>query len=179
MADTYRILPVVRFCGVIGRQAENRRWAIDRLRKSWGDVLLSSGPLPFDAGGYYRETMGEPLFQELVAFGHSTPPDGLADWKVETNELEREAADQRLDDVPRPINLDCGYVTQAKFMLATTKDRSHRIYLRRSMFAEITLTYIGGSWRHHEYTYPNYRTPAVAEFATQCRIELRRWIFKT
>ena len=30
---------------------------------------------------------------------------------------------------PRPLNLDPGYLTPAKLVLASTKDHAHRIYL--------------------------------------------------
>jgi hypothetical protein len=50
---------------------------------------------------------------------------------------------------PRPLNLDPGYLTEAKLVLATTKDRNHRLYLDRGIFAEVTLCYQrgGSGWR--------------------------------
>lgn len=174
----YPITPVQRFCGITARDPANRQWAIDRLSNLWGPVTVRSHGLPFDAGGYYRDQMGDDLQQELVAFGEPVAPDGLADWKHETNDLESVAAQQKIDTVGRPINLDCGYITEAKFVLATTKNRSHRIYLRDGIFAEITLTYIGGRWRENKQTYPNYRTDDVANFADQCRQCLRRHLKK-
>ena len=110
--------------------------------------------------------------EELIAF--SRPIDGaeLADWKQLTNVVEAEFGG---DDFPttRPLNLDPGYITQAKLVLATTKDRDHRIYLRDGIFGEITLTYTAKKWIHHRWTYPDYRTEKVAEFAMQCRDHLR------
>lgn len=177
MSEVYPIDPVVRFCGITARLDSSRRWAIRRLASDWGDVIVRSPALPMDAGGYYRDEMGDGLLQELVAFGGPTDPAGLADWKHACNDLEKQA--KHLDpDVKRPINLDCGYITQAKFVLATTKNRSHRIYLRRAMFAEITLTYVGGKWQAGPQTYPNYRTAEVAHFATDCRNQLRQWIHR-
>ena len=177
MAETYPIDPVVRLCGVTARSPELRERAISRLVDCWGECQLRSPSQPMAAGGYYTATMGEPLAQEWVALGGPADPAELADWKHQTNDWERIAKTEGWDrDVDRPINLDCGYVTQAKWVLATTKNRSHRIYLRRSMFAEITLTYVGGQWRSGPHTYANYQTPLVAEFATRCRNLLRRWI---
>lgn len=177
LAQPYLIHPVVQFCGVIARDPSVRDWAVEQLTDSWGKPFLRFPTQPFDPQGYYRNQMGEGLGHDLIAIDRAADPAGLADWKCETNELESRAAELHLDDVDRPLNLDCGYITQAKFVLATTKNREHRIYLRNAMFAEITLTYIGGKWRHHDHTYPNYRTEAIAEFATRCRERLRRWIF--
>ena len=76
----------------------------------------------------------------------------------------------------RPLNLDPGYITQAKLVLATTKDRDHRIYLRDGIFAEITLNYTAKRWVHHRWSYPDYRTGEVAEFALACRNRLARLV---
>ena len=42
---------------------------------------------------------------------------------------------------PRPLNLDPGYITLAKLVLASTKDHAHRIYLGQGIFAEVTLLF--------------------------------------
>ena len=91
-----------------------------------------------------------------------------ADYAANSNHVE-----------DRPLNLDPGYISQAKLVLATTKDRDHRIYLRDGMFAEVTLTYVGKSWQHHRWSYPSYRTKDVAEFASECRQRLREHLRAT
>lgn len=178
MSDVYPVLPVVRFCGVTARYAATRQWAIEQLTRHWGHPIRRSAALPFPAHGYYEDEMGGPLHQELVGFESTLPPDGLPEWKLATNELEKAAAAEGLDEIPRPVNLDCGYVTEAKFVLATTKNRSHRVYLRDGIYAEITLTYVGGRWRFHDQTYENYRTDEVAEFASALRTHLRNQLGK-
>lgn len=172
MAEVLYVEPVIRFCAVISSDAELRNRAIAHLRDHWGESFLRSEPLPFVAGGYYRESMGDALEKELLAFRRPCDPADLADWKTWTNTVE---ADFGGNGYPkrRPLNLDPGYITQAKLVLATTKDRDHRVYLRDGMFGEITLTYTAKKWIHHRWTYPDYRTEAVAEFATQCRNHLR------
>ena len=35
---------------------------------------------------------------------------------------------------PRPLNLDPGYLTPAKLVLASTKDHAHRLYLSRGIY---------------------------------------------
>jgi hypothetical protein len=172
VAEVLYVEPVIRFCAVISADADVRAGAIDRLTRSWGQLLTRSLPLPFVAGGYYADSMGENLSKELVAFVDPIDGAGLADWKQDTNQLEREFAGEDYPNA-RPLNLDPGYITQAKLVLATTKDRDHRIYLRDGMFAEITLNYRGKRWVHHRWTYPDYRTEPVAEFALQCRTHLR------
>ncbi|MEM9367928.1 MAG: DUF4416 family protein [Planctomycetota bacterium] len=174
MADTKNVEPVIRFCAIIGRDPLHRRVVRERLTERWGDPVEVAESLPFVAGGYYNEAMGTGLEKDLIGFRGVADPSDLADWKHETNRMEREFASDLASDVTRPVNLDPGYVTQAKLVLATTKDRDHRIYLRKGMFAEITLNYVGKKWVWHRWTYPDYRTEKVAAFATQCRIRLRK-----
>ncbi len=60
-------------------------------------------------------------------------------------------------------------------MLASTKDHAHRIYLRcAGIFAEVTLHYQKRAWRHHEWTFPDYRREDYQEFFTRARDLVRR-----
>lgn len=177
MADAFFVEPVMRFCAVISSDAKVRSRAIERLVADWGQLACHSEPLPFHGGGYYADSMGDDLRKELIAFGPPIDGGGLADWKHHTNEIEKEVAGPDYPEI-RPLNLDPGYVTQAKLVLATTKNRDHRVYLRDGMFGEITLNYMAKKWTHHRWTYPDYRTEKVAEFAMQCRNVLRDWLIR-
>ena len=173
MADPRPVEPVVRVCAVITRYPAAFDWAQDRLASLWGERLAESEPLEFEASGYYTASMGPGLSKTLVAFTDCIDPAGLADWKLQTNRWETEYAERFQHPHERPLNLDPGYVSQAKLVLATTKDRDHRVYLRDGIFAEVTLTYVGKRWNDHRWTYPSYRTEDVARFANVCRQHLR------
>ncbi|TWU16405.1 DUF4416 family protein [Allorhodopirellula heiligendammensis] len=179
MAQPRLIEPVVRFCAVISRHAEARQWAQERLREHWGAAAEVSAPAAFTAGGFYDAEMGVGLAKVLMAFENFADPGGLADWKLLTNEWEREYAQSSDHAEQRPLNLDPGYITQAKLVLATIKDRDHRLYLHDGIFAEVTLNYMGGRWIHHRWSYPDYRTDQVAEFAMTCRERLRAHLLQT
>ena len=84
------------------------------------------------------------------------------------NSLEKGLADAQYA-VPRPINIDPGYVTPAKLVLATTKDRAHRIYLGRGIYAEVTLTYAKKAFQSMPWTYPDYRSEPYRRFFEQVR----------
>ncbi|MCG8649366.1 MAG: DUF4416 family protein, partial [Pirellulales bacterium] len=169
MAEIRAVEPVVRFCAVITRYDQARKWAIECLVRHWGPVSKVTEPIRFEAGGFYTASMGAGLQKVLVAFEHFADPSELADWKHSTNQWEADYAARADHPHPRPLNLDPGYLTQAKLVLATTKDRDHRIYLRDGMFAEVTLTYVGKQWRDHRWTYPSYRFDEVADFANAGR----------
>lgn len=179
LAHVRYVEPVVRFCAVITRHEAARQWALQRLNAMWGGVAITSSEIPFEAGGYYTPTMGKDLIKTLVAFDGFHDPGELAAWKLQTNTMESDYAASSNHSETRPLNLDPGYMTQAKLVLATTKDRDHRIYLRDGMFAEVTLTYVGKQWNHHRWSYPTYRTEEVASFANACRQRLRQHLAAT
>ncbi|NND99603.1 MAG: DUF4416 family protein [Pirellulaceae bacterium] len=173
MAAIELIEPVVRICAVISRHDEAITWGQQRLIESWGTIAHTSPPLPFEANGFYDQQMGTGLQKVLVAMTDLCEPGTLAQWKLSTNQWEKDYANQADHSESRPLNLDCGYITQAKLVLATTKDRDHRLYLCDGIFAEVTLNYVGKKWIHHRWTYPDYRTEQVAEFAQKCRQQVR------
>ena len=70
---------------------------------------------------------------------------------------------------PRPLNLDPGVLELGKFLLATTKDQAHRIYLRDGIFAEVTLRFQDGAFVPWEWTYADYRLPEVRAFLGEAR----------
>ena len=179
MAKILLTEPVIRLCAVITQFEDANLWAIQQIEHHWGRISEHSAAIPFEAGGYYAEQMGPDLTKTLVAVESFADPADLADWKHETNRWEQDYAAEFARDVPRPLNLDAGYLTQAKLLLATTKDRDHRIYLRDGMFAEVTLNYMGKKWVHHRWSYPSYRTAAVADFAMRCRKRLRHHLIET
>ena len=100
--------------------------------------------------------------------------------KLATNQVEAAfAAEARPAGRPphapqRPLNLDPGYVTESKLVLASTKDFAHRVYLGDGIYAEVTLTYAGGRWRPHEHTFPDYASGAYDSFLARAREALRR-----
>ncbi|QDT10584.1 DUF4416 family protein [Planctomycetes bacterium K23_9] len=176
MAAIEYIEPVVRMCAVISRHPAAIAWGVEKLTGEWGEVAHQSEPLPFVANGYYDEQMGPELKKVLVAFADLQEPGGLADWKHQTIGWEKEYASTAKEPEKRPLNLDSGYVTQAKLVLATTKDRDHRLYLRDGMFAEVTLNYVAKKWIHHRWTYPDYRTDKVSQFVQRCREQVRQHV---
>ena len=79
----------------------------------------------------------------------------------------------------RPVNLDPGLMQLGKFMLATTKDQAHRIYLRDGIYAEVTLRFQDGAWELWPWTYRDYQEPAVREFLAEVRDVYRELVVRT
>jgi hypothetical protein len=141
------------------------------LEKLFGPVELESELYPFSSTAYYTPAMGARLQRQFFSFQRRADPGELSQWKLAANRLERELAPTLA--VPggpvRPINLDPGYVTGAKLVLASTKDFAHRLYLRDGIFAEITLSFSGGQWATHAFTFPDFRSGIYNEFLSRVR----------
>ena len=157
-------------CGLLSAWPELFARAEGELCRRFGAVLRASEVMAFDFTDYYRAQMGGGLKRKFLAFARPVEPSALAEIKLWTNELEKCLAGGEYP-APRPINLDPGYVTPAKLVLATTKDNAHRVYLGQGIYAEVTLSYRKGKgWQAHAWTYPDYRTGAYQEFfeAVRC-----------
>lgn len=126
------------------------------LCDAWGPADYVSPDLDFAYTDYYAAEMGGPLLRRFVALRTLIDPGDLARIKLRTNALERTWA----RDGKRSVNLDPGYLAAAKFVLATTKDYAHRIYLGEGIYAEVTLLYRGGAFEALPWTYPDYCSQA-------------------
>ena len=173
MGRVKRVEPVIAFCAVISRHADAPGWVRPRLETLLGPLEPVDAGVPFEAEAYYREEMGSGICKHLIAAEMPCDPAGLADWKLATNAMEREYAETHDHPEPRPINLDPGYISQGKLVLATVKDRDHRIYLRDGIFAEVTLRYLRTGWTDNPWTYRDYRSEVLKQFAGRCRERLR------
>jgi hypothetical protein len=149
------------------------------LEQRFGPVGLTSPDYDFNQTEYYEATMGPGLRKQFFAFQTLIALDSLADAKLQTNELETELARSGDYAEVRPLNLDPGLLTLGKFMLATTKDQAHRIYLHDGIFAEATLRYQAGAFEPWPWTYADYRQQVVLGFLGEARehyrTRLRQW----
>ena len=145
------------------------------LTHSWGPIdVLESPRFDFAETGYYLPTMGGPIQIVLWAFERLVDPAELVPIKLQANDFEAEYTGLGRHPEPRPLNLDPGYVTSAKLVLASTKDHAHRIYLSRGIFAEVTLYYKDRRWQHREFSRSRIiAAPTTRAFFSECREYLR------
>jgi hypothetical protein len=151
------------------RHANALTLARGALEAAFGPVALAGEPFAFDQTTYYERSMGAGLRKQLLAFRDLVPADALPDLKHRTNALERELAAAGGYPDPRPLNLDPGLLALGKFLLATTKDQGHRVYLRDGVHAEVTLRFQAGAWEPFPWTYADYRLPEVHAFLLWAR----------
>ncbi len=149
---------------------EARRQAVE----TWGPIAAEGPLVDFVETDYYVASMGSHLRKTLWAFDRLIAPEHLPELKLQTNRWEARCAESGSYAEPRPLNLDPGYLTLAKFVLASTKDHAHRIYLRDGIYAEVTLHYRQGRWQPWPWTYPDYQRPDRLDFLEHCRNLLRQ-----
>ena len=137
------------------------------LIKKLGPIDLQSEAFPFNLTNYYVDELGEGILRKYIAFEKLIDIVRLPDIKIWTNEIEKKFSDK--DSGKRKINIDPGYLTLSKMILATTKNYSHRIYLRDGIYAEVTLHYHNKSFTPWNWTYPDYKLEKTINFFNKVR----------
>jgi hypothetical protein len=161
--------PAVLLLAAFSRHQAALDWARRRAEENWGTIAHQSPVFEFTQTAYYRPSMGTDLRKVFFAFGRPLDPAELADVKHQTNAWEEEYRATAAVAEARPLNLDPGYLTLAKLVLASTKDHSHRVYLRDGIYAEVTLYYSRRRWQAREWTYADYQRADYQEFFSRCR----------
>jgi len=165
--------PVLLLIAVSSRYDQALAWAEERAVQEFGPLLFQSEAFDFTETDYYQASMGDSLKKQFLTFETRLDPGRLPQIKIDTNDWEQEFADQFECPEPRPLNLDPGYLTLAKLILASTKDHAHRIYLGQGIYAETTLHYRSKAWQAGPWTFPDYQREDFQAFFTQCRQALR------
>ncbi len=158
--------------GILAADTKSLKTAIETIESKLGAIDLASGIWPFNQTDYYKSETGENILRQFVSLEKLTDPARLAKIKLIANKLERKLATNLSLQLPRPVNLDPGLIEPSKLILATTKNYSHRIYIGKKIFAEVTLIYDKGRWRPMEYTYPDYTQQCYFDFFTKVRTRL-------
>jgi hypothetical protein len=172
MWDLHQPKPVKLILGILAANEEALAAGVKAISKSFGVIDLTSDVWPFTQTDYYKDELGENALRQFVSIDKLIDPGKLAKIKHAANKIEMKLARSLKLPFPRPVNLDPGIIEPSKLILATTKNYSHRIYIGHKMFAEVTLIYEKGAWRHFDYTYPDYRQDEYHNFFTKVRTRL-------
>lgn len=135
------------------------------MTKDFGAVDIISRWFPFDYTDYYTEEMGSPLYRRMIAFQGFIDQGQLAEIKQTTQTIEANFQSGE----KRTVNIDCGYLLRERFVLATGKNFAHRIYIGKSVYADLTLLFSGGGYQPLPWTYPDYLAADMQEFLLRVR----------
>ncbi len=158
--------PVKLFVGMLSQETS----LMEELEHTFSDIF---GPLDLESPlwswehtKYYQDEMGTGLKRKFIFIKELISPVDIAGIKLLSNELENNYLN---GSGGRRINLDPGYLNAAKLVLVSTKDFSHRVYLDRGIYGEVTLLYSGNMFRSLPYTFPDYRTEEYLQVFKQAR----------
>lgn len=140
---------------------------LEILIEKYGPIHQLEGPFPFIFTNYYDEEMGTPIFRYFILFSNLIDPSTLVNIKHETNFIESQFAKEE----KRVINLDPGILSAGNLILATTKNRSHRVPLHDGMYAEVTLLYKDKAFQSFDWTYADYKSDQFKALFKQLRSE--------
>ena len=124
----------------------------EKITEKYGSADIISEWMPFDYTTYYEPEMGRGLMRRMISFDRLIEQDDLVDIKLFTNSIEKEFA----TDGNRMVNIDPGYLLMSRFILATGKDFTHRVYLKQGIYADLTLIFKKGTFQTLPWTYPDY-----------------------
>jgi hypothetical protein len=142
------------FMSLIFKEEGILHQGIQDLQKEFGEVDFMSQRTPFAFTQYYTKEIGEDLYRHFITFKQLVSRSALPDIKLSTNRLEEKYADPGGN---RRINIDPGYLCTEHAILATTKAYTHRPYLSKGIYADMTLIYRNKSYQPLDWTYPDYR----------------------
>lgn len=159
-------MPAILFCAVLASDWTRREELLGELRAEFGEIDYISEPIAFVETAYYDKELGTPIFRHIFGFTSLIDQDRLREVKIACNRLEQQYS---RPDGRRLFNIDPGLLTYERVVLATGKNRSHRIYLGRGIFADLELTFMGNEWNSLPWTFPDYAGPKIQNQLTKLR----------
>lgn len=165
MGKIKRISPVKLFLGFIYKDEAVYRKSLNVIQRRFGSIDHESPVFDFSFTDYYEKEMGPGLKKKIVSIERLIQPCELSRIKIITNSIEEKLSESG----SRRINIDPGYLDNAKLVLASTKDFYHRIYIGKGIFAELTLYYKDKDYHWLEWTYPDYKSDGYIGFFKEAR----------
>jgi hypothetical protein len=146
-------------CSLFSSEEGLVRQCLTDLEELFGPTDWVSPALFFDRTRFYEKEMGWPLHRRFAAYRDLIRPDAIVEAKIKTQELEERYA----LGGKRRVNVDPGYLSLERLVLATGKNYTHRIYLSKGIYADLTLVFQRGTFRGLEWTYRDYASPEMIE----------------
>ena len=147
--------------GILSTAEEKKDQLFAQLEAKFGKIAIASPVMAFPYTNYYDGEMGGHPVRYLLLFENLIDPSTLASIKTWTNALELDYAAPNAQAQGRRINLDPGILSLSSFILATCKDRSHRIPLRDGIYAETTLIFQDKDFQRLPWSYADYSSDEI------------------
>lgn len=153
--------------GVIYHDTDIYDSAISILKGEFGEIDNTSEVFSFskEYSSYYDGELGGEGMRIILSFKETVDPSRQAEIKLFTNSIEEKFS----VDGKRRINLDPGFISHGRLLLATTKKTGFRIPLSDGIYSELTLFWARGAWHKLPWTYRDYQSERVQRFLTKTR----------
>ncbi|MCX6707177.1 MAG: DUF4416 family protein [Candidatus Woesearchaeota archaeon] len=131
--------------------------AMAELIKKFGPVSTQSKEFDFTKfTQYYNPEMGKKQIKKYVVFEKLIDRSKLADIRLFTQKLEEKLSKNK----KRTVNIDPGYITKEAVILGTLKERAHKIYLGKGVFADLQALFGKNELRTFDYTFADLKENA-------------------
>ncbi len=127
----------------------------------FGVVESRTETFDFNFTEYYLSESGSNLKKIYLTFRDLVGIDDIPELKLKANVFE-EANYTR--EGKRFVNFDPGYISEAKLVMATTKNLPHRVYIGQNLFADLQLIYKKPTFRTIPWTFADIKQEAVIAF---------------
>ena len=153
--------------GIIYTTDEQYENIIKILEGMFGAIDFMTDEFSFsdEFSNYYDDEIGGEARRKILSFEELVDPSEQAEIKAYTNAVEAEYS----VDGNRKINLDPGFLSHGRLMLATTKAAGFRIPLKNGIYTELTLFYARGGWHKFPWSYRDYQSERVQSFLSEVR----------
>lgn len=161
----HTIKPVKLIAGLLSADKILLPKAKQLLEKYFGLIDLESPIIPFNFTDYYNEELGNGILRQYISFQRLIKPEYISKIKRLTIRLERKF----MAEGKRRVNIDPGFISLDKLVLATTKDATYRIYLGKGIYAQSALFFQNKSFCTWQWTYPDYKAEMAIGFFNKVR----------
>jgi hypothetical protein len=159
------------FIGVIYKNKEIYNKVLKELTKKFGEIEKESFEYNFDEfTSYYKKEIGSNLTKKFIVFKKLIKRDKITDIKLFTNSIEEKYSRKG----KRLINLDPGYLTEFNLILPSAKERPHKIYLKKGIFADLNYVFKKNSCIVFTHTFPDFKSEKVQKFFIEVRKDYLR-----
>lgn len=131
----------------------------------FGEPIIKSPEFDFSHTSYYEPEMGENLIKYFALYERVEFPDDLSDYKIQAVNIEAE----HMVDGKRMINIDPGYVAMEKIVAASTKNFTHRVYIRDNIYGDLQLLRRKGKYIPMDWTFQDYAFDSTIGFFEKAR----------
>ena len=138
---------------------------LQQLRLAYGPIDTRSGYYPFDHTSYYAEELGASLVRQFLSFEKLQDIESMSEVKVSSNQMEMDfTAGEK-----RRVNIDPGYITDAKMVLMSAKNLAHRIHIGKGIFADQQLMFRKQTFEPIEFCFPDISRSEVIQYFNEVR----------